>query len=162
MPTGAPGDDLTAGPPEARAAALERARAALRDVAHERRDALLQLGAARKDLGKVVGAAVEAIETLQGMLLACLDQLPTTARASLEAAAESAWQGLEGAGVTRDGTEGEPIDLGRHRVVKEVRGAGTPRVLEVVEPGVLFRGLRLRPAVVVAVLEEGNDGSGRD
>lgn len=162
MPNDAGGDELTAGPHEARAAALDRARAALRAVAHERRDALLQLGAVRKDLGKVVGAAVEAVETLEEMLLACLDQLPLTARASLQAAAESAWQGLEAAGVTRDGAEGEPIDLGRHRVVKEVRGAGTPRVLEVVEPGVLFRGVRLRPAAVVAVLEEGSDGPSRD
>jgi molecular chaperone GrpE (heat shock protein) len=162
VPTDAIGDEVTLGPQEAGAAALERARAALREVAHERRDAVLQLGAVRKDLGKVVGAAVEAIETLEGMLLACLDQLPTTARASLQAAAESAWQGLEAAGVTRDGAAGEPIDLVRHRVVKEVRGGGKPRVLEVVEPGVLFRGVRLRPAVVVAVLEEGSDGPGRD
>lgn len=160
MPNDAAGHDLTAS--ATTATALERARAALRDVAHERRDALLELGAARKDLGKVVGAAVEAVETLEGMLLDCLDQLPPTAQASLRAAADSAWQGLEAAGVTRDGTAGEPIELARHRVVKEIGGAGTPRVLEVVEPGVLFRGVRLRPALVVAGREEGSDGPGRD
>ena len=161
MPTDR-GDEVIAGRHEAVAAALERARAAMRELGHERRDAILALGAVRRDLGKVVGAAVDTIETIEATLAGCLDQVPATTRALLRAATESAWQGLEAAGVARDGGIGEVIDLGRHRVVKELRGEGNLRVLEVVEPGIVFRGARLRPAVVVAAREERNDGARRD
>ena len=161
MPTDR-GDEVIAGRQETLASALERARAAMRELGHERRDAILALGAAQRDLGKVVGAAVDALETVEATLVGCIDQVPTTTRSLLRAATASAWQGLEAAGVARDGGVGEVVDLGRHRVVKELRGEGKLRVLEVVEPGIVFRGARLRPAVVVAAREERNDGARRD
>ncbi|HSB60897.1 MAG TPA: hypothetical protein VLI67_04215 [Vicinamibacteria bacterium] len=147
---------------------LARAREALRAVAHERRDAALAQAAAEKDAARVVGAAVEALETLEDTVGAYLDQLEPAARDAVRAAAESAWQGLEAAGVARDGAVGERVDLSRHRVVgrREVEDRPAPggaRVLEVVAPGIVFRGSRVRPAVVVAgAPREGGDAAGRD
>jgi len=139
---------------------LVQAREALRAVARERRDAALALGAAGKDAARVVVAAVEAVEVLEETLAGCLERLDPDARAAVRAALGAAWEGLEAAGVVRDGTVGEPVDLGRHRVV-EARGGGV-RVVEVVAPGVVFRGTRVRAAAVVAGAEEGADAAGRD
>lgn len=142
---------------------LAKAREALRAVARERRDAALGLAAAQKDLGRVVGAAVEALETLEETVGACLDQLAPSSREAVKAALRSAWQGLEAAGVVRDGAVGERLDLARHRVVKTLAAAEGPRVLEVVVPGIVFKGSRVRPAVVVAgAWREGGDGPDRD
>ena len=154
--------------PEAVGQVLARAREALRAVAHERRDAALAQAAAEKDAARVVGAAVEALETLEETVGAYLEQLEPAARDAVRAAAESAWQGLEAAGVVRDGAVGERVDLSRHRVVGHRDVEDRPasegaRVLEVVALGIVFRGSRVRPAVIVAGAPgEGGDAPGRD
>jgi molecular chaperone GrpE (heat shock protein) len=85
-------------------------------------------------------------------------------RDALELVLEAAWARLEAQGVVRDGAAGEVPDLTRHRVVRERRvgGGSGRRVSAIVEPGLVWRGRRLRPAAVVVEIGEESDGQDRD
>lgn len=141
------------------AAALAAAREVLREAVSARRDAARSHDDARADLLRLAGAAAEGLEALAGSLADELDALPEPARATLEVATRGAWETLAAAGVELDGAVGESLDLERHRVVKRLGGAGSgPEVVaEVVLPGVLFKGTRVREAAVVAGRAGGAD-----
>ena len=105
----------------------------------------------RADLKAVVLAAVEGIETLAGIAVALGDALPAESALTLSTAAQGAWERLEVAGVKRDGTVGEALDVARHKVVKRRPSGSVPpnTVLQVLSPGIVFAEERLRDAAVV-------------
>jgi molecular chaperone GrpE (heat shock protein) len=137
------------------------AREALSESAQARRESAKARDEARQDLLRLALSAVEGLEALAGTAAGSLDALPPEVRETVGIAEQAAWERLESAGVRLDGEAGEAVDLSRHRVVKRLGrdGDGHDVVAEVVSRGVLFRGTRLRPAVVVA---RRTDGSNRD
>jgi molecular chaperone GrpE (heat shock protein) len=131
---------------------LLRARASevLRAATAERRAAERERQQARAELGRVALAAVEALETVADTLEGLRDELPANVRELVALSSKAAWERLEAAGITRDGREGEPLDLTRHRVLKTVAGARPGAVAAVLTPGITLGGARLRDAVVSA------------
>jgi molecular chaperone GrpE (heat shock protein) len=146
-------------PEEVRALALEVVRA----LAADRRASARDKAAADDDLARVVRSAVEALEAVAETTAALLPLVPEAARGALELAARGAWERLESAGIERDGAVGEALDLARHRVVRArpAGGAAPGTVVDVLAPGIVFRGRRVREAAV-AVSAEGGRGSRRD
>ena len=136
---------------ELAAVARERARELLRALAEEKKRAEAGRNQSRSDLKEVVLAAVEGIEALAGIALALGDALPAESALTLTTAAQGAWERLELAGVVRDGTVGEALDPARHKVVKRRASGSVPpnTVLQVLSPGIVFGGERLRDAAVV-------------
>ncbi len=145
---------------EARTRAAEMLKGAVR----ERRATEQALGRSSHDATEVVRAAVEGLESLANTIEACLPQLDPATRQALAIARDSAWERLASAGIERDGTVGEPLDLARHRVARRRRVAGQPPgiVLDVLSTGIVHRGTRLREAVVCVSENGGDDGAHRD
>jgi hypothetical protein len=135
----------------AAAVARERARELLRALAEEKKRAEASRNQSRSDLKAVVLAAVEGIEAVAGIALALGEALPAESALTLSTAAQGAWERLEVAGVKRDGTVGEALDVARHKVVKRRASGSVPpnTVLQVLSPGIVFAGERLRDAAVV-------------
>ena len=133
-------------------AALSAARDALREEAHARRQAAKASDEGREDLLRLVAAAVEGLETLAETVAAYAAELPSPAQEAVAIAVRGAWEALEAAGVRLDGEKDEALDLARHRVVKRLGAdrVGRDVVAEVVSPGILFKGARVREAAVVA------------
>jgi molecular chaperone GrpE (heat shock protein) len=136
---------------EAAAVALQQARELLRALADERKRGDASRKRGRADLKAVVLAAVEGIEALTGVALASADTRSPESALALATAAQAAWERLELAGVVRDGTVGEALDVSRHKVVKRRASEGTlaGTVVQVLNPGIVFGGERLRDAAVV-------------
>ena len=143
---------------------IEAARAAARDALRESALALRasarERDTSRRDLERVVAAAVDGVEALAETLAAHAGELPAAAAETLRIALASAWEQLATAGVRLDGEPGEPVDLGRHRVVKRLDPAGGSDVVaQVLSRGIVFDGARLRAAAVVV---RRGDGAHRD
>ena len=149
---------------EIAAVARQQARELLRGLSEERRRADASRNQSRSDLKAVVLAAVEGIEALAGIALALGDTLPAESARTLATAAQGAWERLELAGVIRDGTVGEVLDVSRHKVVKR-RSSGSAAsntVIQVLSPGIVFGKERLRDAAVVVSKAERSDAPNRD
>jgi ABC-type transporter Mla subunit MlaD len=131
----------------------ERAAEVLRAATAERREAEKVQRQAQADLAGVALAAVEALETLADALDGVQDELPAGVRDLVRLSTRAAWERLEAAGIVLDGRAGEPLDLGRHRVLKTVPGALPGTVAAVIAPGVRFAGTRVRDAVVTSGAE---------
>ena len=146
-----PADRVKSAVSTAAEVARERARELLRALAEDRKRADAGRNQSRSDLKAVVLAAVEGIEALAGIALALGDTLPAESAFTLSTAAQGAWERLEVAGVKRDGTAGEALDVARHKVVKRRASGSVPpnTVLQVLSPGIVFAGERLRDAAVV-------------
>ena len=131
----------------------EKAAEMLRVAVREAREAEQALSLCSADQGALALASVESLETLADTVTAFLPQMPESLRASLDLAIRAAWERLQAVGVERDGVVGEPVDLGRHRVVKSSPGgsAGAPEIVaSVLASGVTFKGRRVRAAAVSA------------
>lgn len=96
-------------------------------------------------------AAVEALEMLSDTIEPYAADLPDDAGAVIATVRQAAIARLEQAGLRFDGVAGEPVDLGRHRVVKSRRGADVsrPTVRAVIRTGVTLGAVRVREAEVV-------------
>ena len=118
----------------------------------------------RADLKAVVLAAVEGVEALVGIAAALGETLPAESARALSTAGQGAFERLEVAGVRRDGAVGEALDLARHLVVKRstVDGVGPNTVVQVLSPGIVFAGERLRDAAVVVSKAERSHAPNRD
>ena len=143
---------------------VEAARHLFREVAAANHTLTRNLTTEKEESRLTILAAVEGLEMLTKNLEAYEDILPEETREALKVAAEYAWQRLESSGIRRDGVPGEPIDLKRHRVVKNIGEPSLPErfVIEVVNPGILFRGRRLREIAVVAGTRGRHNAAGRD
>jgi molecular chaperone GrpE (heat shock protein) len=99
---------------------------------------------------------------ITGMLDAYAAALPDEPADALRAGLNGAWERLEQTGVERDGAAGEALDTARHKVVKRraSEGVSAGRVLQVLSPGVLFRGTRVRDAAVIVGKEARHAPSG--
>jgi hypothetical protein len=140
----------------------EKAAGMLRAAVHEAREAERALSVCSAEQGALVLASVESLETLADTVTAFLPQMPEGLRAPLELAIRASWERLQAAGVERDGVVGEPIDLGRHRVIKPSGGVGGQEVVaSVLAAGITFRGRRIRVAAVSATHRESSDGTRR-
>jgi hypothetical protein len=144
--------------------ARQQAQDLLRALAEERKRAESRSSQSRADLRAVVLAAVEGIETFVGVAQALRESLPALSSRILATAAEGAWERLELAGVVRDGALGEPVDVARHKVVKRraSEGALPNTVVQVLRPGIVFAGERLRDAAVVVSKAERSHAPNRD
>ena len=141
----------------------EKAAEMLRAAVHEAREAERALSVCAAEQGALVLASVESLETLADTVTAFLPQMPDALRAPLELAIRASWERLQAAGVQRDGVVGEPVDLGRHRVIKSSGGGvGGPEIVAcVLASGITFKGRRIRVAAVSASRGEGSDGARR-
>jgi hypothetical protein len=156
-----PGDDRVSGDA---LVARQQAQDLLRAFAEERKRADSSLHQSRADLRAVVLAAVEGIEAFVGVALALGESLPVESSRTLATAAQGAWERLELAGVKRDGAVGEALDVARHKVVKRraSEGALPNTVVQVLSPGIVFAGERLREAAVVISKAERSHAPNRD
>ena len=136
----------------------------LRSAATDRRQSDQTLGKRTEELLTVVRSAVESLETLGHTVNAYLPQLDERAREAVALADAAARERLARAGITLDGVVGEPLDLARHRVARRRHAAGQPgrRVLDVLSPGVLFQGNRVREAAVCVSQGDEGDAANRD
>jgi hypothetical protein len=144
--------------------ARRQAQDLLRSLAEERKRADSRFSQSRADLRAVVLAAVEGIEAFVGVAQALGESLPASSSRTLATAAQGAWERLELAGVVRDGAVGEPLDVACHKVVKRraSEGALPDTVVQVLSPGIVFAGERLRDAAVVVSKAERNHAPNRD
>jgi molecular chaperone GrpE (heat shock protein) len=136
----------------------------LRGATLARREAERSLQDRTNTLGRVALAAVEALESVTDALAGLADDLPEGARDTLRLSAHAGWERLEAAGLVLDGRVGEPLDLSRHRVLKEVaRPDAAPRtVVSVIVPGVTLGGARVRDAAVWIAAGKEAHGPHRD
>lgn len=113
-----------------------------------------------RKLGVTVATAIEAIENVVPESSEADDKESNAMRIGLA----SAWLQLQQVGLSRDGNVGERYDPGRHRVIQD-EASDSLRVdrivVRVVEPGIIFKGERLRHATVVVRREGTSDGPNR-
>lgn len=136
----------------------------LREATLARREAERALQDRTNALGRVALAAVEALESLTDALAGLEDDLPEAVRETLRLCARAGWERLEAAGIVLDGRVGEPLDLSRHRVLKQVARPDAPAetVVSVIAPGVTLDGTRVRAAAVWIAAGKEAHGPHRD
>ena len=144
--------------------ARERARALVRALARERQALARGLQETRAELRTVVLAAVEGLEAIGGIVEALSTALPPESASALDTTTRAAWERLEAAGVVRDGTVGERVDVARHKVLERRKSsnAAPDTVLQVVGAGIVYKQERLRDAAVVVSKAEKRDAAHRD